>query len=45
VTEADIIGLLFARSEEALVEIAAKYGSLYRSIIKNILENESDVAE
>lgn len=44
-TEADIIGLLFARSEEALVEIAAKYGSLYRSIIKNILENESDVAE
>lgn len=44
-TEADIIGLLFARSEEALVEIATKYGSLYRSIIKNILENESDVAE
>lgn len=40
-----IIELLFARSEEALAEISRRYAPLYRSLLREILADPSDVEE
>ena len=40
-----IIALFWSRSEQAIEEIAAKYGRLCRKIAGNILENEQDTEE
>ena len=40
-----IVELLFARSEDALSEIAHKYSPLYRGVIRHVLCDEGDVEE
>ncbi len=40
-----IIELFFARAEQAIAELAAKYGSICRRIAKNILKNDLDAEE
>ncbi len=40
-----IIKLLFDRNDGALEEISKKYGNLYRSVLKGVLSEESDVEE
>ncbi len=40
-----IIGLFFERSESAIDELDRKYGSLCRSVSKNVLGSEEDAAE
>lgn len=40
-----IIELFFARSEQAIAELSAKYGKLVRSVCRNILGDEQDVNE
>ena len=40
-----IIALFFARSEDAITELAAKYGKLCRHIAENILGNPQDAEE
>jgi len=40
-----IIGLLFERSEEGLLELKKKYSGLYRSVLMGILGDDSDVEE
>ncbi len=40
-----IIELFFAREEQAITELAAKYGSICLSIAKNILKSEPDAEE
>lgn len=43
--DSQIIELLFARSEQAIIELSNKYGSQCSRIAKNILNNELDVEE
>ncbi len=40
-----IITLFFERSEQAIVELSAKYGAVYHAIAKNILNNTLDAEE
>lgn len=40
-----IIELFFARSEQAIAELSGKYGSLCRSIARNIIGSERDAEE
>ncbi len=40
-----IIELFFERSESAISELNSKYGSLCRSVSKNVLGNDEDAAE
>lgn len=40
-----IIQLFFERSENAVLELARKYGVLCRSIARNILKNSEDAEE
>ncbi|MCD7823068.1 MAG: sigma-70 family RNA polymerase sigma factor [Oscillospiraceae bacterium] len=40
-----IIGLFFERSESAITELDQKYGSLVRSVSKNVLGSEEDAKE
>lgn len=40
-----IISLFFERSEQAIVELSAKYGAVYRKVAKNILNNTLDAEE
>lgn len=41
----EIIGLFFARSEQAISELDRKYGKVFLKTAYNILKNESDAAE
>ena len=41
----NIIGLLYARSEQAIGELAKKYGKLVRRVASNILNNADDAEE
>lgn len=41
----ELIELLFARSEQAIVELDRKYGWICRSIANRILQNEQDAEE
>ena len=43
--DSKIIELFFARSEQAISELASKYGKLCLKIAKNILSNTSDAEE
>ena len=43
--DSKIIALFFARSEQAIVELCAKYGSLCMHIACNILNNSQDAEE
>ncbi len=40
-----IIELFFARKEQAIAELSAKYGTACRSIARNILKNDADAEE
>ncbi len=40
-----IIELFFAREEKAITEMSAKYGSICKSIARNILKNDLDAEE
>ncbi len=40
-----IIDLFFGRSEQALAELASKYGTVYQRLAKNILNNALDAEE
>ncbi len=40
-----IIDLFYARNEQAIAELSAKYGAVCRRISKNILKNELDAEE
>ena len=40
-----IVELFFARSEDALAEVSAKYGGLIRKIAMNVLNNSADAEE
>lgn len=41
----EIIDLFYERSEQAIVELSKKYGSVCRSVSKNILNNDLDAEE
>ena len=41
----EIINLFFARSEQAITELTAKYGALIFHVAKNIVGNEEDARE
>lgn len=43
--DSKIIDLFFERSEQAIIELSKKYGSICRRIAFNILKNDSDVEE
>lgn len=43
--DAEIIRLLFARSEQALAELAQKYGALCGALARNILGSDQDAEE
>ncbi len=43
--DSKIIELFFARAEQAIIELAAKYGTVCRRISKNILKNDLDAEE
>lgn len=43
--DSNIIALFFARSEQAIAELAAKYGKLCIRIADNILHNDQDAEE
>ena len=43
--DAEIINLLFRRSEDGIRAIEAKYSKLYRSILKGILGDDDDTDE
>ncbi len=43
--DSKIIELFFARVEQAIVELSAKYGTACKRISKNILKNDLDVEE
>ena len=45
VTDEKIIELFFNRDESALEHVSRKYQRLYLSVLREVLENESDVAE
>ena len=44
-TDNEIIGLFFSRSESAITETGVKYGRLCRKVSYNILMNEEDMEE
>ncbi len=44
-TDNEIIGLFFSRSESAITETGSKYGRLCRKVSYNILMNEEDMEE
>lgn len=44
-TDNEIIGLFFARSESAIEELKMKYGRLFFGIARNILKDERDAEE
>lgn len=41
----EIVTLFFKRSEQAIVELSAKYGAVYHMVAKNILNNALDAEE
>lgn len=41
----EIIDLFYERSEQAIVELSKKYGSVCRKVARNILNNELDAEE
>ena len=43
--DSEIISLFVAKDERAIAEVEKKYGRLFRSISRNILDNEEDVEE
>ena len=43
--DSKIIELFFARVEQAIVELSAKYGIACKRIAKNILKNDLDTEE
>ena len=43
--DSKIIELFFARVEQAIVELSAKYGTVCRRIARNILKNDLDAEE
>lgn len=44
-TDHEIIGLFFERSEQAITELIAKYGGAVKNVAWNILNNPQDVEE
>ena len=44
-TDHEIIGLFFERSEQAITELIGKYGSAVKNVAWNILNNPQDVEE
>ena len=44
-TDEEIINLFFERSEQAISELAKKYGSVVGRVARNILNNEEDTKE
>ncbi len=44
-SDSKIIELFYARDEQAIVELSAKYGAVCRSISNNILKSEQDAEE
>ena len=45
IDDKNILSMLNNRDEQALIEITVKYGTLCRSVARNILENEQDAEE
>ena len=45
IDDSKIIGLFYARSEQAIVELSQKYGSVCRRVAGNILSNPYDAEE
>ncbi len=45
IEDSKIIDLFYARSEQAIVELSAKYGAVCKRVALNILKNEPDVEE
>ncbi len=43
--DSQIIELFFARAEQAIVELSAKYGTVCNRIARNILKNDQDAEE
>ncbi len=43
--DSQIIELFFARVEQAIVELSAKYGTVFKRIARNILKNDLDAEE
>lgn len=43
--DSEIVELFFARAEQAIVELSAKYGAACRRIARNILKNDLDAEE
>jgi RNA polymerase sigma-70 factor (ECF subfamily) len=41
----EIIALFYDRSEQAIIELASKYGAVCRKVARNILNNEQDAEE
>ena len=45
IEDSKIIDLFYARSEQAIVELSAKYGAVCKRVALNILKNEPDAEE